>query len=139
MKISDDIHHGCTVCSPPPWRWRCLTSAAQPANQKPSRTQAAPAAAKKVPQAKTKAEFDAYQSAAAQTDPAKLEAAATDFAQKFPDSELRPFLFQQAMGLYQQANNTDKTLEMARAVLKYDPNQPGGPADRGPDAGRAHS
>ncbi len=28
------------------------------------------------------------------------------------------------MGLYQQANNPDKTLEMARTVLKYDPNNP---------------
>jgi len=28
------------------------------------------------------------------------------------------------MGLYQQANNPDKTLEMARAVLKYDPFNP---------------
>ena len=40
-------------------------------------------------QPKTQAEYDAYKAASAQTDPAKLEAAATDFAQKFPDSELR--------------------------------------------------
>lgn len=83
--------------------------------------QTAPAAAKKSPQPKTQAEYEAYKAAAAQTDAAKLEAAATDFAQKFPDSELRGFLFQQSMGLYQQANNPDKSLEMARVVLKYDP------------------
>jgi tetratricopeptide (TPR) repeat protein len=92
-------------------------SAAQSATQ--SAGQQAPA--KKGPQAKSKAEFDAYQSAAAQTDPAKLEAAATDFAQKYPASQLRPFLFQRAMGLYQQANHPGEALEMARAVLKYDP------------------
>lgn len=86
--------------------------------------QPAPATAKKAPAPKTQAEYDAYKAASTQTDPAKLEAAATDFAQKYPDSELRAFLFQQAMGLYQQANNADKTLEMARVILKYDPGNP---------------
>ena len=95
-------------------------AAAPPASQ----SSAKPAPAKKGPQAKSKAELDAYQSAAAQTDPAKLEAAATEFAQRYPASELRPFLFQRAMGLYAQANNPGKTLEMARAVLKYDPANP---------------
>lgn len=86
--------------------------------------QGSPADAKKSPQPKTQAEYDAYKTAAALTDPAKLEAAATDFAQKFPESELRSILFQQAMGLYQQANDSAKTLEMARAILKYDPGNP---------------
>lgn len=93
----------------------------------PSQNAAAPTAqaapeAKKGPAPKTQAEYDAYKAAAAQTDPAKLEEAATDFAQKYPASELRGILFQQAMGLYQQANSADKALEMARNVLKYDPN-----------------
>lgn len=98
-------------------------AAAQPAAQNPSAAaaQAAPAAAKKIPQAKSKAEFEAYQAAMKETDPAKAEAQATEFVQKFPDSELRQFLFQQAMGLYQQNGNSGKTLEMARAALKYDP------------------
>ena len=73
------------------------------------------------PQAKSQAEFDAYKATASLTDPAKLAEAATDFAQRFPASELRSILFQQAMGLYQQANDPGKTLEMARAALKYDP------------------
>jgi hypothetical protein len=96
---------------------------ALPQSQQPAaNTQAAPApAAKKSPMAKTKAEFEAYKAASTLTDAAKLEAAAVDFAQKYPASELRPFLFQQAMGLYQNANNPAKTLEMARQVLKYDP------------------
>lgn len=84
--------------------------------------QTSPGTAKKAPAPKTQAEYDAYKAAAAQTDAAKLEAAATDFAERFPDSELRSLLFQQAMAMYQQAANPDKTLEMARAVLKYDPN-----------------
>jgi tetratricopeptide (TPR) repeat protein len=98
-------------------------TAAQPKSQNEAAPtkQATPSAVKKAPAPKTQAEYDAYKAAASQTEAAKLEAAATDFAQRFPDSELRGFLFQQAMGLYQQANNPDKTLEMARAVLKYDP------------------
>jgi len=101
-------------------------SSAQPAAKSPtsSPAQAATPAAKGIPQAKTKPEFDAYKAAAAETDPAKSEAAATEFAQKFPDSELRSILFQQAMGLYQQINNSGKTLEMARAALKYEPTNP---------------
>ncbi len=86
--------------------------------------QVSPANAKKSPQPKTQAEYDAYKAAASLTDPAKLEAAATDFAQKFPESELRSILFQQAMGLYQQANDPGKTLEMARDIIKYDPGNP---------------
>jgi hypothetical protein len=86
-----------------------------------SAPQAAPPAASKSPQPKTQAEYDAFKAAASLNDPVKLQAAATDFAQKFPDSELRPFLFQQAMGEYQAANNSEKALEMARTVLKFDP------------------
>jgi tetratricopeptide (TPR) repeat protein len=85
---------------------------------------AAPADARRPPQAKSQAEFDAYKAAAALTDPAKLEAAATDFAQRFPASELRSILFQQAMGLFQRANDPGKSLEMARAALKFDPENP---------------
>ncbi len=99
----------------------------QTAAQSPAQNPAAPVKqgssvnTKKSPQPKTQAEYDAYKAAAALTAPAQLEAAATDFAQRFPDSELRSILFQQAMGLYQQANNPGKTLEMARDALKYDP------------------
>lgn len=105
-----------------------LPPAAAPANPQnaaaPTAPPASAPAARKAPAPKTQAEYDAYKAAAAQPDPATLEAAAIDFAQKFPDSELRAFLFQQAMGLYQQANNPDKTLEMARTALKYDPANP---------------
>jgi tetratricopeptide (TPR) repeat protein len=95
-------------------------AAAAPAGR--TANDAAPAATpKRAPKARSKAEFDAYQSAVAETEPAKLEAAATEFAQRFPSSELRPFLFQRAMGMYQHANHSAKALEMARAVLKYDP------------------
>jgi hypothetical protein len=76
------------------------------------------------PRAKSKAEYDAYQAAFSLSDPAALEQAATTFAQRYPASELRSYVFQRAMGLYEQAQNPAKTLDMARAVLKYDPNNP---------------
>lgn len=87
--------------------------------------QAAPAQGKRPPQAKTQAEFDAYKAAAAnQNDPAALEKAANDFATKFPDSELRVMLFKAVMHSYQNANNAEKMMEMGRAVLKIDPDDP---------------
>ena len=86
--------------------------------------QAAAPAGKRPPQAKTQPEFDAYKVAAALTDPAAQEKAADDFATKFPDSELRTLLYKQVMGAYQQANNADKMLAMARKVLTFDPDDP---------------
>src|SRR5581483_2054224 len=47
--------------------------------------------------------------------------AATDFANKFQQSDLRPLLFLSAMRGYQNADNAEKTVEMARKVLEYDP------------------
>jgi tetratricopeptide (TPR) repeat protein len=87
---------------------------------------AAPAGAqgKRPPQAKTQPEFDAYKAAAALTDPAAQEKAADDFATKFPDSELRVVLYKSVMNEYQQANNGDKMLDVARKVLQLDPDDP---------------
>ena len=84
-----------------------------------------PPAAKRLPQAKTQPEYQAYQAAMAKAnDPAGLEAAANDFAAKFPDSELRVLLFKTAMGAYRSANNGDKMMEMGRKVLTIDPDSP---------------
>jgi tetratricopeptide (TPR) repeat protein len=93
-----------------------------PATQAPG-TQAAPAA-KRPPQAKTQPEFDAFKTASAITDPAALEKAADDFAAKYPDSELRIILYKTAMRAYQNANNGDKMLEMARKTTTIDPDDP---------------
>jgi tetratricopeptide (TPR) repeat protein len=79
---------------------------------------------KRPPQAKTQPEFDAYQVAVANTDPAALEKAANDFAAKFPDSELRIVLFKTATRAYQNANNAEKTAELGRKVLALDPDDP---------------
>ncbi len=85
---------------------------------------AAPPQAKRPPQAKTQPEFDAYKAAAANTDAAALEKAADDFATKFPDSELRVLLYKNAMRIYQQANNAEKTEAMGRKVLSFDGDDP---------------
>lgn len=76
------------------------------------------------PSAKTADEFAAYNAAASNPDTAAAEKAADDFAQKFPQSDLRGLLYSTIMRRYQQANDSDKTLEMARKVLTYEPNDP---------------
>jgi tetratricopeptide (TPR) repeat protein len=86
---------------------------------------ATPPQGKRPPQAKTQAEFDAYNAAIAnQKDPAAMEKSADDFATKFPDSELRVLLFKAAMRGYQNANNGDKMLEESQKLLKLDPDDP---------------
>ncbi len=79
---------------------------------------------KRPPQAKTQPEFDAYKAAMANTDAAAMEKAATDFATKFPDSEIRLLLYQNAMRLYQNANNAEKTEAMGRKVISLDGDNP---------------
>ncbi|HXX29000.1 MAG TPA: tetratricopeptide repeat protein [Terriglobales bacterium] len=77
------------------------------------------------PQAKTQAEFDAYQAALkSANDPAAIEKAADDFAAKFPDSELRVLLYRVAMHAEQSANNAEKMSETAQKILKIDPDDP---------------
>jgi tetratricopeptide (TPR) repeat protein len=89
-----------------------------------SQAQPSPANPSHLPQAKSKEEFDAYNTAAAETDPAKLEAAADAFAQKFPNSELKSLLYVRDMSLYQRANNAEKVIEVGRKAIALDPNNP---------------
>jgi tetratricopeptide (TPR) repeat protein len=100
-------------------------SSDKPAAQTAPAAQQAPApAAKRPPQAKTQPEFDAYKAAVALTDAAAQEKSANDFATKFPDTELRPVLYKAVMHAYQQANNSDKMMEMAQKVLTFDADDP---------------
>ena len=115
--------------------WVQAQNSPAPAQQTPAAGQAAPAqgaattpstaaAAKRPPQAKTQPEFDAWKAASTSTDAAALEKASDDFAAKFPDSELRVLLYKNAMRLYQNANNAEKTDAMGRKVLSLDPDDP---------------
>jgi len=96
------------------------SGSAQPGTAQPG---AAQAPAKHPPQAKTQPEFDDYKKAVALNDPAAMEAAANDFATKYPDSELRKPLYLTNLRLYQSAN-PDKTIEIGRKVLAIDPDDP---------------
>jgi tetratricopeptide (TPR) repeat protein len=104
--------------------WSFAQSTDKPAQNPPAGQAAAAPQGKRMPAAKTQPEFEAYKAAIALTDPAAIEKAANDFATKFPDSELRPMLYKDAMQRYQQANDADKMMEMARKALTYDPDDP---------------
>ena len=102
----------------------CL-SAALPAQQPSgsSGKQAQPAG-KHVPQAKTHPEFNDYNTAYAVAGGAASEKAADDFTAKYPDSELKAFLYSKAMHEYQTENNKSKILIMGEKVLQFDPDNP---------------
>ena len=100
---------------------------AQISNPQPPPPQPSPTnpKAKHPPTAKTKPEYDAYLAAANASDGATAEKLAREFEVQFPNSELLPFLFQQVMSKYQKADNSDKTLDMGRKALQYDPDNMG--------------
>jgi tetratricopeptide (TPR) repeat protein len=103
-----------------------LSATAQSApakDQAPSAT-AQPAGKGQV-QAKTQAEYEAYQAikSKAQT-PDEFEKAVDDFAVKFPDSNLRVVLYRGVMKSFQQADNADKMMAAGLKVLSIDKDDP---------------
>src|SRR6185437_7727898 len=76
------------------------------------------------PQAKTKQERDDFNRAYALTGGAASEAAANDFAAQYTESQLRRYLYSNAMLQYQRENNSDKMLAMAEKVLELDQDNP---------------
>jgi tetratricopeptide (TPR) repeat protein len=96
---------------------------AAPAQGAPTAT--APAAAgQHQPMAKTTPEYDAYMLAHSKTDPAQAEAAADEFAQKFPLSELKELLYGYVLGLYQQQNNSGKVIVVGRKLIEMNATNP---------------
>jgi tetratricopeptide (TPR) repeat protein len=89
--------------------------------QSPPANAGSASATVKRPQAKTQAEFTDYNAAYALAGGAAAEKAAADFATKYPDSELRTYLYLKAMRDYQQENNPGKILAMGEKVLSLDP------------------
>ena len=73
-------------------------------------------AGKHVPQAKTHPEFNDYNTAYAIAGGTASEKAADDFAAKYPDSELKAFLYSKAMHEYQNENNPAKMLSVGEKV-----------------------
>ncbi len=97
-----------------------------PAGQSAGQTagQAAEPQGKRPPKVNSQEEYNAYKAAVAITDPVEEEKAANDFAAKYPSSELRPLVFKAVMQRYQQANNGEKMVELAKKVLAIDPDDP---------------
>lgn len=86
-----------------------------------SRNPTSLAAGKRPPQAKTQAEYADYNAAYGVTSGAAMEKAAADFAAKYPNSELRAYLYAKAMHEYQIENDSAKMLAMGEKVLTLDP------------------
>jgi len=101
----------------------CLAVAAGAVAQKASKSPT-PAPAGRHPQAKTQPEFQDYNAAYAVTGGSAMEKAASDFAAKYPTSELRGFLYSKAMHEYQMENVSAKILEMGDKVLTFDADDP---------------
>ena len=95
-----------------------IALAQQPAADK---NQGPASSTKRPPQAKSQKEYADYNAAAAITGGEATEKAANDFAAKYPDSELRVYLYSKAMHEYQNENQPDKMLVVGRKILKLDP------------------
>lgn len=109
------------------WSW----GQEKPSSQNPPAGQAGQASGqagapqgKRPPKVNSQEEYNAYKAAVAATDGASAEKAAEDFATKYPQSELRPLVYKGAMQKYQQVNNGDKMVEMAKKVLAIDADDP---------------
>lgn len=76
------------------------------------------------PLAKSQQERDDFNRAYALTRASVAEAAATDFSVRYPESDLRHYLYSNAMLQYQRENNPAKMLEMGDKVLTLDPDNP---------------
>lgn len=99
----------------------CWLSATMISQQTAGASKQSQPAGKHVPQAKTHPEFNDYNAAYAIAGGAASEKAADDFAAKYPNSELKGFLYAKAMHEYQTENNQPKILSTGEKVLQIDP------------------
>lgn len=74
------------------------------------------------PPARSEQERNDFNAAFAVTGAAAAKEAANDFAARYPQSELRRYLYSRAMQDYELENNPSGTLAMAKKVLALDPN-----------------
>ena len=70
------------------------------------------------------AEFNAYQQASTQSDPAAKAAALEQFLTTYPQSVVKNAVLDQLMDAYQALNQPDKALSAATRLLQVDPNNP---------------
>lgn len=83
-----------------------------------------PDSASRRPLARSEQERTDFNAAYALTGAAREEAAAIDFSNRYPTSELRRYLYSSAMLQYQKENNPTKMLAMSERVLALDPDNP---------------
>lgn len=101
-----------------------LALRANPQSQAPAQPSTQPAGKAPV-QAKTQAEFEAYQAVMAKSQEADaMDKAADEFAAKFPQSDLRLLLYRAVMHNYTSAGNSEKILECGLKVLSLDKDDP---------------
>lgn len=95
---------------------------AQPSTQGPAQaaTESRPAE-RKQPSAKSQDEYNAYRAVTMQPDLLSAERLATDFASRYPQSELREAMYQTLMLKQQSANRADAALANAEKVLLLNP------------------
>jgi hypothetical protein len=67
-------------------------------------------------------QFNAYQNATTQTDPAQKCAALESFLSTYPQTQVKNSVLDQMVDCYQQSNNPDKALSAASRLLQVDPN-----------------
>jgi tetratricopeptide (TPR) repeat protein len=100
----------------------CCLSAALMAQQSAGGNNKQPQpAAKRVPEAKTHAEFNDYNAAYALAGGSEVERAADEFERKYPSSELKAYLYAKALHEYQNEQNTGKMLSVGRKIIEIDP------------------
>lgn len=99
--------------------WMCALGSslaiAQQATPTPAKT------GRRVPEAKTRQEFNDYNTAYALSGGAQMEKAADDFSARYPASELKAYLYAKALHEYQSENNTAKMLTVGKRLLQLDP------------------
>ncbi len=83
-----------------------------------------PDSAPRHPLARSEQERTDFNAAYVLTGAARAEAAAIDFSNRYPTSELRRYLYSSAMLQYQKENNPEKMLAMSERVLALDPDNP---------------
>jgi hypothetical protein len=71
---------------------------------------------------KSPAEYNAYQNAMSQTNPAAKAAAIEQFLKQYPNSVVKNDMLGQLVVAYQQAGNTAKEVDAAKELLKVQPN-----------------
>jgi tetratricopeptide (TPR) repeat protein len=108
------------------WLSICLSGAAfaqtQPSQPAAGTYQTAAATNVRPPlTAQSQDEFEAYQKVASEPNLVRADAAAQDFAIRFPDSDLRAAIFQSLMLKHQAANEAPASLADAERVLLIDP------------------